>query len=33
MRRFLAGTLEVPDVVLVRALDLLAEAKRREDEQ
>jgi hypothetical protein len=33
MRRFLAGTLDVPDVVLIRALDLLAEAKRREDEQ
>src|SRR5687767_13057654 len=33
LRRFLAGTLDVPDVVLVRALDLLAEAKRDEDER
>ncbi len=32
MRRFLAGTLDVPDAVLVRALDLLAEAKRKENE-
>lgn len=33
MQRFLAGTLDVPDAVLVRALDLLAEAKRHDDEQ
>lgn len=33
LRRLLAGTLDVPDAVLVRALDLLAEAKRHDDEQ
>jgi DNA-binding transcriptional regulator YdaS (Cro superfamily) len=32
LRRFLAGTLEVPDSVLVRALDLLAEVKRHDDD-
>jgi hypothetical protein len=32
LRRFLAGTLEVPDAVLVRALDLLAEVKRHDDD-